>query len=487
MDYKIGNIFETVFWPNRKEETKFKFRATHADGKRAPKVILSNDDKIQPGQPCRVKVVNIDKPDKEGHGYIEANFVSSVVLMLDDSIYIDQMVMKKLQALLESGVNILFDGPQGSGKTVLSKKIAGALNLEYVYFNCSTVFEATDFVASLQIKAGEKGTPETIWMTTDILRAIDAANSDPSRRFLIFLDEINRCRELARNGIMPALDATRKLFNPLTGGYVDIPDNIQWIAAINTGADFTGTTPIDPAQLDRFAPLKISYPPEEEEIRILSRKHPSVPVKLISRVVKIANKIRNDRNLTTGLSVRATDEVLTLLSHPNFAEEGEKIIPELLKTSFCGRFKGMWNDDATDAGIVWEHIKKEFFSNILENIKKNTITPQVASRKNVLDCGDDKDKFVDAANKGVPAFLSMNDEGAIFECEVDDKFIFHKKLVKIDDKEPNEMKILLNGKSLKSKYEKGKFNRNLLDTLTIDIDDCEGDLKDALAELREAL
>ena len=33
------------------------------------------------------------------------------------------------------------------------------------------------------------------------------------------LPEFNRCRELARNGIMPALDATRKMYNPLTGSY----------------------------------------------------------------------------------------------------------------------------------------------------------------------------------------------------------------------------------------------------------------------------
>ena len=57
---------------------------------------------------------------------------------------------------------------------------------------------------------------------------------------LVFLDEFNRCREMARNGIMPALDSTRKMYNPLTGSTIDIPDNVLWIAAINNGAQFTG-------------------------------------------------------------------------------------------------------------------------------------------------------------------------------------------------------------------------------------------------------
>ena len=356
-DIKNGMEFETTFVANQKKDSPFRFRATRIDGKRAPKVILCDDARIQPGQPCRVRIVSIKKPSSQGRGRIEVEFLRKVTFRLDDSLYIEPILSKKLQALLESGMNILLDGPQGSGKTVLSRKVAEALDLEYVFFNCSSVFEATDFLATLQIRATSTGQAETVWIPTDILRALEQAHESPNRRFLIFLDEFNRCREMARNGIMPALDSTRKMYNPLTGSSIHIPENVLWIAAINNGAQFTGTTSVDPAQLDRFAPLKMEYPPIEEEVRILHERYPDVTQKQIRRLVTAAHAVRSDENLRVDLSVRATEEVCILLQHPNFAEMDDAL-PELLKTSFCGRFLGLWNDPSSDAGLVWKTIQR---------------------------------------------------------------------------------------------------------------------------------
>jgi nitric oxide reductase NorQ protein len=355
---KNGTEFETTFYANPKADSAFRYRATHVNGQRAPKVILSDDPRIRPGQLCNVRVTSIKKPESKERGHIEVVFLSEVSFRLDDSLYVEPMLQRKLQALIESGCNILLDGPQGSGKTVLSRLIADALGLEYVFFNCSPVYEPTDFLATLQIRATASGHPETVWIPTDILRALEAALAQPDRRFLVFLDEFNRCREMARNGIMPALDSTRKLYNPLTGSTIDIPENVLWIAAINNGAQFTGTSSVDPAQMDRFAPVKMTYPPEAEEIRILQQRHPHVKGRQIARVVRAANVVRKDPSLRLDLSVRATDEVCLLLGHPNFATATEDPVPELLKTSFCARFQGQWDDPSTDAGLVWNVVIK---------------------------------------------------------------------------------------------------------------------------------
>jgi MoxR-like ATPase len=353
---KPGFQCEATFYSNPKKESPFRFRATHINGKRAPKVILCNDPRIQPGQLCCVRITTITKPASKDRGHIEVEFLSQVSFRLDDSLYVEPLLAKKLQALLETGMNVLLDGPQGSGKTVLSRKIAEALDLEYVFFNCSAIYDPTDFLATLQIRATASGQAETIWMPTDILRALETANEDSSRRFLIFLDEFNRCREMARNGVMPALDSTRRMYNPLTGSTISIPDNVMWVAAINNGAQFTGTTSVDPAQLDRFAPLKMDYPPDNEEIRILSERHPDVPKKHIKRVVAAANAVRQDRELGIDLSVRATEEVCLLLGHPNFSDFDGDPVPELLKTSFCARFTGRWDETSSDAGLVWQTV-----------------------------------------------------------------------------------------------------------------------------------
>ena len=52
---KQGTVFETVFYSNPKRESPFRFRATHIDGKRAPKVILC--DALHPGQVRRETTV----------------------------------------------------------------------------------------------------------------------------------------------------------------------------------------------------------------------------------------------------------------------------------------------------------------------------------------------------------------------------------------------------------------------------------------------
>ena len=51
---------------------------------------------------------------------------------------------------------------------------------------------------------------------------------------------------------MPALDATRRVFNPIDNRFLTIPDNVQFIAAVNRGSEFSGTFGIDAAQLDRI-------------------------------------------------------------------------------------------------------------------------------------------------------------------------------------------------------------------------------------------
>ena len=350
---KAGARYRAMFYLNARSDSPFRLRATHLDGVRAPKVVLCNAEEIEPGQLWEVEVVSITKPRSKDRGAIEVSPVRPVAFHLDDDIYVPEMLARKLEALMEAGLNILLDGPQGSGKTVLTRSLARASGMEYVFFNCSAIFEATDFLATVQVRATDTGGVETTWVKTDILRAFESARAHPAKRFLIFLDEFNRCREMARNGIMPALDSTRRMFNPITGMSEMIPPNIVWVAAINNGAQFTGTTTVDPAQLDRFAPLKITYPPKDEEVAILRGRYPDVSKRLVGTIVDAARAVRGDADLGLDLSMRATEEACLVMSHPNFLGRDE-LLPEVLKDTFCGRAQGRWDDEMTDAGMMWK-------------------------------------------------------------------------------------------------------------------------------------
>ena len=61
--------------------------------------------------------------------------------------------------------------------------------------------------------------------------------------------------------------------------------------------------------------------------------------------------------------------------------------------------------------------------------------------------------------------------------------VFTKTIVSLDASEPSDMKAALEGKSLTCKYEQGNFNEEWTSSLVLGIDNCEGDLRDALVLL----
>jgi nitric oxide reductase NorQ protein len=361
VDLKVGDHFETVFWRNEgAQQEAFPFRATHIGEAKSSKVILCADRSIALGKPARVKVTRIKRPQSDGRGFIEVEYQGPVDFQIDPEIWVEKNVAVKLQVLLEGGYSILLDGPQGSGKTVLSRAIADALEMEYVYFNCASVYEATDFIATLQVRANADGVAETVFVATNFRQALMDALAKPQNRYLVFLDEFNRCRPSARNGLMPALDTTRKVYDPETGDLLDIPGNIQFVAAINNGDQFVGTSSVDPAQMDRFATLKLDYPPLEAEVKILAGRFPAVDRKIIEIVVNVANKIRHDDAIGADLSLRATQEACAMLGHPLFSDEMKPVdaLREALATAFCGRFPGRIEDEASEAGQIWSLVIK---------------------------------------------------------------------------------------------------------------------------------
>ena len=95
-----------------------------------------------------------------------------------------------------------------------------------------------------------------------------------------------------------------------------------------------------------------------EEAKLLHGRHPELSRTLVDQIVSIANQVRNAPELTATLSVRATEEACIYLKHPLMESDQKRLLPEVLKSSFCGRFAGRWSDVTTDAGAVWAVVQR---------------------------------------------------------------------------------------------------------------------------------
>ena len=159
-----------------------------------------------------------------------------------------------------------------------------------MFFNCGAIVKASDFFVSIQ---GIR--------YTGILTALEDAAEYPDGRYLVFLDELDRCQESARNALMPALDSTRRVFHPIESSFIPIPDNVQFIAAVNRGREVSATFGIDAVHLDPFAPLQMDYQPPKTEIEILARRHAKISVANLEIIVVVAEAIRNAADLSGSL------------------------------------------------------------------------------------------------------------------------------------------------------------------------------------------
>ncbi|MDO8803688.1 MAG: response regulator [Elusimicrobiota bacterium] len=103
------------------------------------------------------------------------------------------------------------------------------------------------------------------------------------------------------------------------------------------------------------------------------------------------------------------------------------------------------------------------------------------ARPGPLDCGEDKDLFIKAANDFIPATLSIDRDGTIYICSVDGGGLFIKRVAKVSCSEPREIADLLKGKSLAGNYKKGSFNRDWVYRINLGLENCRGSLKDSLS------
>jgi MoxR-like ATPase len=116
----------------------------------------------------------------------------------------------------------------------------------------------------------------------------------------------------AANILFPCLDKRRYLPVDIAGGdalrSIPVNEKCVFFATANLGAEYSGTTQIDRALLDRFFPVELSYPSEQAEENILTIRT-GIDTKTAKAIVKVSSTIRNqfkEQELSNVISVRHT-------------------------------------------------------------------------------------------------------------------------------------------------------------------------------------
>ena len=207
------------------------------------------------------------------------------------------------------GENTLLVGPTGSGKTELVSHIAKALGRPLNIQDMGTVQDAQSALLGVHR------------LNKDGHSAFDYAPfvSHIQTEGIVLLDELNRAPLSAANILFPCLDSRRYL--PVDVACDDCERHISvnpkcvFIATANLGAEYSGTTQIDRALLDRFFPIELDYPSEKAETNVLVLRT-GVNEKTAKAIVKVSKTIRQqykEQELSNVISVRHTLQVASLI------------------------------------------------------------------------------------------------------------------------------------------------------------------------------
>lgn len=158
--------------------------------------------------------------------------------------------------------NLLFLGPSGSGKTDGAQYLAEKVNLPFTKVDAASMTDPESWFGQREIVV-EEGVSVTRYTPSAFATAIQ----EPG---VVFIDEVNRVDDEHRNVLLPILDGTRRVTNPLTGEIIERHPHCFVVMAGNRGLQFTGISNIDPAFMTRSMVVEFDYlkPDREAEIAV---------------------------------------------------------------------------------------------------------------------------------------------------------------------------------------------------------------------------
>jgi len=251
----------------------------------------------------------------------------------------------KLRHEMNIVMNMMVIGPSGCGKTELLQRLGRDYDVPTYKVDCASITTPDKWVGHKELVATDKG-QETHYIKSMLLKWLAA--EDGFAPGIVIFDEINRLPAALLNTLIPILDGSQKVWVPDLGIYSEVHKDTMIAATANIGVGYSGTHGLDIALQDRFgAIMESTFPPEDEEVRILTRRTgiDEARAKILVSIAKQARaKADNGDVLSKYVSTRG------LIDCAFWVAAGMKIL-DAAQTTFIKKFSAEGRADSERAAI----------------------------------------------------------------------------------------------------------------------------------------
>jgi MoxR-like ATPase len=266
---------------------------------------------VQPLPSTTAEQASPDVAHEQNHAEI-IEFIQNSVNLRPANYKMPDLIWKSLIRAVLRGKNIMFVGPQGTGKTMAAYAIRDAFSRPF--FNIplgSTQDPRSALIGNTHFKHGEG----TFVVDSVFVRAIQTPNA------IILLDELTRANPEAWNILMSVLDYKQRFLRidekPDTPT-ISVAKGVTFLATANVGHQFTATRTLDRALFDRFSVVEVQPLNKDEELDLLTHIFPDVSNQSLEAIASIAAETRKEvatevPRLTDIVSTRQSIEMAEMI------------------------------------------------------------------------------------------------------------------------------------------------------------------------------